>query len=1076
MKKIHLRHFLLLALMMLTAHLGWSQGATTAAMSGVITDKDGAGLPGATVIAVHTPTNTQYGTATNSEGRFNIQNMRVGGPYTVKVTFVGYADVTRNDITLGLGQNQRLDVALTSATTELGGVEITGARDQVINSSRTGAETSVQREQIERLPTLNRELKDFIRLSPQANGGGSSSIGGSNNRYNNITIDGAVNNDVFGLSGTGTPGGSAGTTPIALDAIQEIQVVVAPYDVTLGNFTGGGVNAVTRSGANDLSASIYGFGRNQNSIGKSVTEPFDKAAEFFNYQTGFRVGGAVVKDKVFFFLNAEIARRSEPLAFEPGDATSRFSTTVLQDLSDFTKANLGYDVGSFGVINRKTESNKIFARLDFNLSDHHQLTLRHNFVDAFDDNITRTSSSIRFSNNAYKFSNVTNSSVAELNSTFGSVSNKLLLSYTRIRDSRDTPGALFPHIEIRDAGNIYAFGTERSSAANQLDQDIIELTDNVIKTLGKHTITVGTHNELFKFRNLFLNNGNGYYQFNSIADFKRFETVNGVSVYSPRANRLQASYATADNGEAKFSAMQLGFYAQDQYSPMESLRLTLGVRLDVPLFLDKPALNPGVTETFGSNISTQNTPNGQLLWAPRVGFNWDVDNDTKIQVRGGTGIFTGRVPFVWISNSYTNSGMIQGGVDAGPLGTAPNVVYPPLLTDPSQIPTRFTAAPYSPVATTQINVLGKDFKLPQVWRTNLAVDFRLPGDIVATVEGIYSKTINDIYYKDINLKDPIGRLAGPDQRPIYAAATATRRVNTKYTNVYLLDNTSKGYRYNGTVQLQKRFRNGLNTTAAYTYGMAKEVNSGSSSTASSNFGFNQILFNPNDPELAYSRNDQRHRVLASAGYTFKYAGDKAATSISFVYEGLSGQPLTYLYGQGSDLNNDGSTGNDLLYIPRDVRDSREIILVPTVPAAGGAPDTRSVATIQDQLDAFINNDPYLSSHRGQYVERFAARLPWTHQIDMRIAQTFYFQAGGKRNSLEVSFDVINVGNLLNREWGNQYTVLNNAIELLKVESKAAGQQPTFSFPTSFTTTNRSYDIAPFASRWQGQLGVRYTFN
>jgi hypothetical protein len=1053
MRNLHLRHFTLLVLLLFTAHLSWGQGATTASLSGVITDGKGGGLPGATVLAVHTPTNTQYGVGTNADGRYNIQGMRVGGPYTIKVSYVGYQDVTKTGIVLALGETLRLDVPLDASATELGNVVITGRPDPVINAGRTGAETNVSRAQITQLPTLNRSLNDFTRLTPQASGGGSSSFGGANNRYNNITIDGAVNNDVFGLAGSGTPGGQAGTNPIALDAIDQIQVVLAPYDVTLGSFTGAGVNAITRSGSNDFSASIYGFGRNQNTAGKSVNEPRTKLDKFYNYQTGFRVGGAIVKDKVFFFLNGEIARVSAPLGFLPGTPDSRASIIDLQRIATAANTDLygRYDVGSYGEFNRRTQSNKIFARLDFNLSENNTLTLRHNYVKAFDDNLTRLANNIRFGNNAYQFNNTTNSTVAELNSRFaGGFSNKLILTYTAIRDSRDVVGAPGPAYQIVDNGITYNLGQDRSSVANQLDQDIVEVTDNLTKAYGKHTITIGTHNEGFKFRNLFLNNGAGYYTFTSITNFEQ-----------GKASGVQASYPTADGGEARFKAAQLGFYAQDEYTPIENLRLTLGMRIDVPVFVDKPGNNEGVATQFGSQYHTSNTPNGQVLYSPRIGFNWDVNNDSKVQLRGGTGVFTGRVPFVWISNSYTNSGLIQGSVSQ----TSNTAFLPYIRLNPAQI-----ATDYAAVRQSQINLVSDNFKLPQVWRSNLAVDFRLPGDIVATLEGIYSKTLNDIYYKDLNLAAPIGRLAGPDQRPVYDPGNGgvNRRVNNAYTNVYLLDNTSKGYRYNATFQLQKRFIGGLNSTVAYTYGVSKEINSGSSSTASSNFGFNQVAYDPNNPELGYSRNDQRHRVIASTGYTFNYAGGAMATTFTAFYEGLSGQPLTYIYGQGRDVNNDGNTGNDLFYVPTDVRDLNQIRLVST--------DTRTVAQVQDQLDAFINNDPYLRTHRGQVVERFAARLPWTHEVDIRVAQDFNFTAGGKKNTLQITFDIFNLGNLLNKNWGRQYVVSNNAVELLRAESTGPGAQPTFSFPASFTTTNRSYDFSNLGSRWQGQLGVRYSFN
>lgn len=1053
MKSLHLRHFTLLVLLLLTAQLGWGQGATTASLSGAVADEKGAALPGATVLAIHTPTGTQYGAGTNAEGRYNIQNLRVGGPYTIKVSFVGYQEFTRQGVFLTLGQTLRVDVSLSEAMTTLGDIVVTARPDPVINAGRTGAETSISREQINNLPTLNRSLNDFTRLTPQAAGGGSSSFGGANNRYNNITIDGAVNNDVFGLAGSGTPGGQAGTNPIALDAIEQISVVLAPYDVTQGSFTGAGVNAVTRSGTNDISASIYGFGRNQNSAGKSVNEPRTKLDKFYNYQTGFRVGGPIVKDKLFFFLNGEIARVSAPLGFLPGTADSRASLADLQRIATAANTPLygNYDVGGYGEFNRRTQSDKIFGRLDFNISENNTLTLRHNYVKAFDDNLTRASNNVRFGNNAYLFNNLTNSTVLELNSRFGGgFSNKLILTHTSIRDSRNVVGAAGPAYQIVDNGITYNLGQERSSVGNQLDQNIIEITDNLTKQFGKHTLTLGTHNEGFKFRNLFLNNGAGYYTFTSIANFA-----------AGRASGVQASYPTADGGEARFKAAQLGFYLQDEYSPADNLRLTLGMRIDVPVFDEKPGENAGVATQFGDQYHTSNTPNGQVLYSPRLGFNWDVANNSKIQVRGGTGIFTGRVPFVWLSNSYTNSGLIQGSVNQ----TSNTAFLPYIRLNPAQIATDYTA-----VSQSQINLVRNDFKLPQVWRSNLAVDVRLPGDIVATLEGIYSKTVNDIYYRDLNLAAPIGTLAGPDQRLAYNPANGgvARRVNNRYTNVYLLDNTNRGYRYNATFQLQKRFTGGLNTSVAYTYGKSKEINSGSSSTASSNFAFNQVAYDPNNPELGYSRNDQRHRVIGTTGYTFNYAGGAMATTFTAFYEGLSGQPLTYIYGQGRDVNNDGNNSNDLLYVPTNVRDASQIRLVST--------DTRTVAQVQDQLDAFIENDPYLRSHRGQVVERFAARLPWTHEVDIRVAQDFNFTAGGKKNSLQITFDIFNLGNLLNNNWGRQYSVNNNAVELLRAETTGAGVQPTFSLPASFATTNRSYDFSNLGSRWQGQLGVRYSFN
>jgi hypothetical protein len=1049
MKNLFTR-LMLIVVMCLPVHLTWAQGATTASMNGVIADKNGAGLPGATIVAVHTPSNTQYAASTNADGRYNLQNMRVGGPYTITASYIGYQEQKRENISLSLGQNFKLDFNLSESAIGLNEVQVTVERGAVINADRTGAATNVSREQIERLPTLNRSLTDFTRLTPQASG---NSIGGANNRYNNITIDGAVNNDVFGLAGSGTPGGQAGTQPISLDAIDQIQVVLAPYDVKFGNFTGGGINAVTRSGTNKIEGSVYGFMRNEQTVGKDpITDA--KAADFKDYQTGFRVGGPIIKDKLFFFLNGEVTRRAEPLLNNLGSASSIVPEADVRLLAETLQNKYGYDAGSFGAVDRRTESNKLFGRLDYNISDRHQLTLRHNFVDAFDDNISRTERSFRLGNNAYEFANTTNSTVAELKSRFSeSVSNSLLVGYSRIRDARDTPGGLFPQVTIRFGGsgsNTIVAGTERSSAFNELDQDILEFTDNLTLFKGKHTFTFGTHNEFFRFRNLFINNGNGWYQFNSIQDFIDEKPFQIEQTYSADPNNPVPA--------AKFDAMQLGFYAQDEISVTDNLRVTLGLRLDIPVMPDTPARNEKVETAFNpypeyTDLRTDETPSGQLLWAPRAGFNWDVFGDQKMQVRGGTGIFTGRVPFVWLSNQFTNNGItfsslqLQNQTKTGQF--TPNI---------DQIRNYGTAG-----TTSEINLVTSDFRIPQTFRTNLAVDYTLPLGVIATVEGIYSKTLNDIVYKDINLLNSIANLSGPDTRPLYATSTAARRVNQAFTNVMLLDNTNKGYTYSLTGQLQKNFDNGLTTMVAYTFGESKDVNSGTSSTARSNWQFNQIVRNPNDPELSYSRFDIRHRVIATGGYTINWLNN-FSTSLSLFYEGQSGTPFTYLY--SGDLNSDGNNGNDLMYVPRnaseanlvDVKNSSNVV-------------TLSAAQQWEDLNAFIEGDEYLKTRRGQYTERNGARTPWTHRFDLRVAQDVFKNLGSNKHTLQLTLDVFNVGNVINKDWGRNYFVNNAAVELVRFGTRDANNRPNFTF-TKPTTDVWS---TSFSSRWQGQIGLRYIF-
>ncbi|WP_245842373.1 TonB-dependent receptor [Pontibacter ummariensis] len=1021
--------------MVLIVQFAWAQGLTSAALVGVVTDQSKTPLPGATVIAIHQPTNTQYVATTNAEGYYNIQNMRVGGPYTVATSYIGYQEQRVEGIELILGQLTRVDFQLPESANQLGEIEVIGEQNDIFNQDRTGAATSITREQLRTLPTLNRSLQDFTRLTPQAAG---NSIAGTNNRYNNITIDGAVNNDVFGLSGSGTPGGQAGTQPISLDAIEQIHVVVAPYDVKLGNFTGGGINAVTRSGDNTFSGSVYGFARNEDIIGKSVEGPRERADDFSNYQYGVRLGGPIIRDKLFFFFNYDATRITEPVRFAPGSPESQIPLDITRNLADTVLARYGYDVGSFGAIDRETQSDKWFGRIDWNISNNHQLTLRHNYVDAFDYNISRSRNELRFGNNAYRFNSVTNSTVLELSSRFeNDIANNLIIGYTRIREDRETEGEFFPQVTISDPIGRFEFGSQRSSTANELDQDIFEFTDNLTFLEGRHNITVGTHNEFFSFRNLFINNFNGRWDFRGLNDF-----------YNDIPNRVRATYSLTDEERpaAEFDAMQLSFYAQDDYTASEQLRLTLGLRVDVPIFPDEPAENLKLERDFSDiypDLETDRTPSGQLLWAPRFGFNYTPTDERNFQIRGGTGIFTGRVPFVWLSNQFINTGTILGTLDRrNPAGFVEDVNQ---LIDPT-IPQTF-----------EINVIGDDFKLPQVWRSNLAFDYTLPYDVYLTVEGIYSKTLNDVVYRDLNLVEPEGRLAGADNRFVYPR---NRRINPDYTNIVLLDNTDEGYRYSVTGQLRKDFVNGLQTKVAYTYGVSKDVNSGTSSTALSNYEFNQIVNNPNDPALSYSRYDIRHRIIATTGYLFEWGEDNFSTGITLFYQGQSGLPFTYLY--NGDLNREGNFANDLIYIPRD---RSEINLI----------DDEDLGTAEEQweaLDAFIEADDYLSERRGEYAERYGARMPWTHQFDIRILQNFYIRTEENLHTFQLTFDIFNVGNLINKDWGRQYFVSNSANEVIFYEGLNDAGEPTF----TFNPNTVAYNIAPFDSRWQGQIGLRYIFN
>ncbi|WP_052016937.1 TonB-dependent receptor, partial [Arcticibacter svalbardensis] len=1014
------KNLLLVAIFMLTACVTFGQ-VTTSSLTGLIKDAKGEALIGAIVRAVHQSTGTNYSTATNGDGRFTIPNMRVGGPYRVEISYIGYQKNTTNNITLSLGEPYIYNATLSQEGLSLTEVQVTGRKDAIMNSSRTGASTNISQAQIENLPTLSRSLQDFTRLTPQANG---NSFGGASNRFNNITIDGAVNNDVFGLSGSGTPGGQASTQPISLDAIQEIQVVLAPYDITYGNFTGGGVNAITRSGTNEVQGSVYFYGKSQGLIGENPLTK-QKYQNFTDNQYGFRLGGPIIPNKLFFFVSGELGRRAAPTSFNAGETGSAITEATANSIRDYTLRTYGYDVGESGPIDLKRENDKVFARLDWNINDKHQLTLRHNYVNAFDDNLSRSGTSFSFGNNAYKFNNKQNITVAELRSNFSSkFSNNLILGYSAIRDNREVAGAsIFPQIQITNLEGVSAnsayFGSERSSVANTLDQNIFEITDNFKYYSGKHTFTVGTHNEFFSFENLFINNLNGRWDFNGATNY-----LNN----NPLRARVSYSLIPGDNTPAaKFSAAQLGFYAQDEFNAFEGFKLTVGLRADVPIISDKPLFNQTVSDTF-AGVRTDETPSGKFLWSPRLGFNYDVNGDRSLQLRGGAGIFTGRVPFVWLSNQFINSGLVLGTVDitddvrvTSPLNTVNGGNgFEPNIDNQKNVG--------GPVATTEINAVDKNFKIPQVARFNLAADIKLPYGLIGTVEGIYSKTLNNVNYRDINLKPSVATINpaysnGADNRPLFSTAAAGK-VSTAYTNVVYLENTDRGYNYSLTGQLQKQFNFGFNAMFAYTYGRATDVNSGTSSTALSNWEFVQNVNGPNDVPLATSYYETRHRLVGSGNYKISYGkGNAFATGLSLFYSGFSGTPFTYLY--NGDLNGDGRFGNDLLFVPADQSQINLVTYTNRV--------TLEVLTPAQQwanLDKFISDDPYLSKLRGQYTKRNGATTPWEHHFDLRITQDIGGIVMGKKNALQLTFDIFNVGNLLNKDWGRSYFNSNQAVSLI----------------------------------------------
>lgn len=1063
--------------------MSFGQGSTTAGINGqVVASTSNETLPGATVMALHTESGFQYATISDELGYFRIPNMNVGGPYKVTVTFVGYNDFELDNIFLSLGQTLKINVNLSESSEELEEIIIAADRfdNDIFDGNRTGAETVVDIKKIESLPTVGRDLTDFTRLTPQAvvrdneDGALSISIAGANNRYNSLSIDGAVNNDVFGLSATGTNGGQTGASPISMDAIEQFQVVLAPFDIRQSGFAGGGINAVTRRGTNRLKGSVYYFTRNENLAGKTPTDDSDvdreKLDPFTARTYGVRVGGPIIKNKVHFFLNAEQQNDETPQPYTFSETDYRGNATLqqLQDFRDKLINEYDYDPGWFTDNTRKLESNKILARLDFNLSEHHKLMIRHSYTKSIATKpIISSNSTINFINSGEYFPSTTNSTAAELKSMFGQAANNLIVTYTSVRDDRDPTGKDFPKIEIRDGAGYINAGSEEYSTANQLDQDVLTVTNNFTLYKGKHTITFGANMEHSKTYNLFIRRAYGEFRYNSIDDF-----LNDVP-----AERFRIGYSMVDNirgdgsaAAAEFAMIQAGVYAQDEFQLSDDLKITAGVRIDMPIFPDDPTAIQQFDTTFAKieaqGIETYGAESGklpdpQLLLSPRVGFNYDIMGDQTLQLRGGLGIFTSRLPLVWPGGAYTNNGLSTSSYSA--YGTE---VFNPNI---DQLPpaNQISATPVGG----QIDLFAKDFKFPQVFKANLAVDKKLPYGLIGTIEGIFSKTINNVAYYNININPSTNRLtnSGADDRIIYDGYGS--KIESFYDHIIVGTNTNEGHSYNLTFQIEKTLQKGFSGSLAYTFGRTKVINEGTSSQNSSQWRYMESVNGRNNLDLTYSDFDLGSRVVGFASYQIEYA-NHARTTISLYYSGQSGKRYSWVYGGGSLIGDDiwGAT-SDLIYVPEN---SSEINLVDI--GTVGDEDYVSAAQQWTDLESFINDDEYLKEMKGDYVERNGSRLPFTHNFDLKIAQDIFVEALGSEQTLQITLDIFNIGNFINEDWGRKHYIEDDAYQLITFEGfDADGTTPQFTFVKPSGDHFDIDDSGIFSSRWQAQIGIRYMF-
>jgi hypothetical protein len=1014
-----------------------AQTVTTGSLAGVITDAQGGVLPGATVTAVHTPTGTSYEAVTDGDGRYTILNIRVG-PYTVSAVMSGFKREDTPNVSVGLGEQKTVDFKLPLETlTET--VEVTGM-SSVIDSSRAGTADNISQAAVENLPTISRNIVDIARTSPYFNPTGLNedpmalSVAGRNNRYNNVQIDGAVFNDLFGLAASGTPGGQTETQPISLDAIQELQLVVSPYDVRQGGFSGGGINAITRSGSNSLHGTAYFFGRNQDWVGESPTGT--KVGQFKDQQFGGSVGGPFVRNKAFFFGNLDWSRKDNPSGVSVSGSGQQFGRDAeIQRFLNILQTRYNYNPGNTDEFIRTINSDKFFVRGDFNIAQGHQLTARHNYLKGLND-IGRpsagSSGEYYMPDAFYRIRNTTNSSVVQLNSTFGSAVNELRFTYQRVRDRRagqpdeDRP---FPFVSVTLSSGRVRAGRENFSTANELDQDVIELTDDFTWLKGSHTFTFGTHNEFFEFRNLFIRDNFGNYSFNSLDLFEQGLAQSYDYSFSVTGDPQQA---------ARFKVRQFGFYAGDQWRPTSNLTVTYGVRADIPTFPDKPTHNPASEAAFG--LRTDEVPSG-VMWSPRAGFNYALGANNTEQIRGGIGLFSGRTPYVWLSNQYGNTGIEFRRITAG--FNVNNRI--PFVSDATQQPTSVTGAN---AATNEIDLIDPDYKYPSLLRTNIAYDRELGFfGLIGTAEFLYSQNVHDIKYQNLNLRQVGTR---PDGRPVFA-----RNLVPTLSDVIFLTNTDEGDSWSIVFKVDRPMRDRFFMSASYLYGESTSIMDGTSSQAASNWGNVYVPGDPNNPPNTRSNFDPGHRITMSGGYDIPLGAGFTATA-SVYYSGQSGRPWSANY--GLDYNGDVRGTNDLLYIP-----------------ASASEFTFVNGTFED-LMTFVNAEECLASYIGKIHVRNACRAPWINTLDFRFNVGLPF----RRVKAEVTLDVLNMINLFNSQAGLlEYANFNDLLVVRPTVNATTGAI-TYDLRNIFLngqlqTPEQQFIRSDLPSRWQMQLGGRIRF-